>query len=166
MIMLTSSVIILDVDYTTKHQVNTLPEYGALSIDPANKMPYHEYNDIINPKKRYTGFNLGDLVNIEYDTNGSTRGTLKSIYREHSFEIAVVLEGNYANELLVYGNKIGIHLIDKNQTSLPGAFIEATPGSELLLDVSKRISIVHNITMAKRNYDRMMNMKLHGPNVK
>lgn len=153
--MKTNSVIILE--------LHKLGEYGVLSTEPSNKMPYNEYQyNIINYKKHHRDFYLGDLVEIESET----LWTLKSIYREHSFETAVVMEGNYANELLVYGNKIGIHLIDKNQTSLPAAFIDAVPGDELLLEVSKRISIVHNITMAKRNYDRMMNMKLHGPKVK
>lgn len=85
-------------------------------------------------------------------------------YREHSYEYAVIY-GIDDEKMQVYGNKIGLKFIDKSLTKnymLEKPLFEFHRGDNLLLEVDKRIRIVHNITQAKLIYDKIQN----GPQVR
>ena len=86
-------------------------------------------------------------------------------YTEHSFEYAVIL-GIKDLKMLVYGNKIGEKIIDDNLTinnnpTYPTIY-HFNRGDKLLLEVDKRIRIVHNITLAAAKYNMLQN----GPRVR
>jgi len=86
-------------------------------------------------------------------------------YKNHNFEYAVVL-GIKDLKLLVYGNKIGKKIIEDNLTvnnnpTYPIIY-EFKRGDKLLLEVNKKIRIIHNITVAKLTHE----MQQNGPKIR
>lgn len=173
--------IIVDVKYGAYKHLNHLQHFSIISTDPHEKTPYDVITpDTISKTRKYTynereryckndELEKGTMIDLEIDkfritpwTNyGEIWWSEKTQYSGHSYELAVVM-ATRGNDLLVYGNKIGEHIIDKDQTSLPQTFLEIKRGDELLLEVKKRIFIVNNITMAKLKFDMMQN----GPKIR
>ena len=66
---------------------------------------------------------------------------------------------------LYYGNKIGLQIIDKHLTTnsnLDKPIFEFHREDKLLLEIDKRIHIVHNISQAKLIYE----MQRIGPKIR
>jgi uncharacterized protein with WD repeat len=125
-----------------------------ISLDEFNTNPYY-----------YTHNNLWLLENgsIAESTDNGQTWTQVLPYKEHSYEYAVIY-GINDDKMQVYGNKIGLQFIDKNLTknyTLGQPIFEFHRDDKLLLEVNKRIRIVHNINQAKLIYD----MKLKGPRI-
>ena len=131
-----------DTKYFDRHTVNTI------SLDEFNKKPYakFEWTSIYDEPK------IGSTITL--DTKGHPKTWLE--YREHDFEHAIVL-GAKDLKLLVYGNKIGEKIIDDNlninNNPMSPSIYEFKRGDELLLEINKKIRIVHNITVAKLKFE-------------
>lgn len=129
--------------------------YELISIDAFNKKPYTIYS------KAFSVFDYlvsGSIV----EQHGDTWIEILP-YKEHSFEYATIY-GIESDRMQVYGNKIGLQTIDKNLTkngTLDKPIFEFHRGDKLLLEIDKRIHIVHNINQAKLIYE----MQQNGPKV-
>ena len=139
-----------NVDYTKN-------KLSLISLDDFNKEPYS--------KIKYTSYlsapQIGSIIKL--NANGEPKEEIK--YHDHSFEYAVVL-GIKDLKLLVYGNKIGEKIIDDNLNTnnnpMSPSIYEFKRGDKLLLEINKKIRIVHNITVAKLKYE----MQQNGPRIK
>lgn len=134
-------------------------EYYTISLNQFDEMPYNKtgYSKVINISQ--LNFNKGDIFEVKYTSDGMIWTKLAN-YKDHNFEHAVVL-GVKDLKLWVYGNKIGRKLIDDNLTinnnpESPKIY-EYKRGDELLVEVNKKIRIVHNITAEKLVYNERQN---------
>ncbi len=139
-----------NVNYYTK-------KLSLISLDVFNKKPY--------TKILYTSNNSAPKIGsiIKLGDNYEPKEELQ--YHDHSFEYAVVLAVKDL-KLLVYGNKIGEKIIEDNLTintnpTSPSIY-EFKRGDKLLLEINKKIRIVHNITVAKLKFE----MQHTGPKIK
>ena len=126
--------------------------YGVSGIttDAFSIMPFQYYNNVYLPDQNIKN---GDMLEL---TDGKI-WKFKSLYKVHTYELATVL-GNENGNLLVYGNKIGEHVIKNYRTAFlrkkPEVF-EVQRGDELLLHeyACTKYSILHNITQAAIKYN-------------
>ena len=147
---------IFTVDKRGKYEIETI------SVAAFNKMPFSikNFDNSVKVNGKYIDVpEMGSLVRVQ---NDETWRTIRG-YNNHEFEIATVLgvrqNKSSQSELLVYGQKIGEHvipgydLVSLNQS----AGFDVHRGDLLLL--TKNNSIVHNITqcMMKYNHDKMFN---------
>lgn len=126
------------------------------------------YNELVlldefntNPYMIYRPHWTLESGTIAESTDNGRTWTKVVPYREHSYEYAVIY-GIDDEKMQVYGNKIGLKFIDKSLTKnymLEKPLFEFHRGDNLLLEIDKRIHIVHNISQAKLIYD----MKMCGP---
>ncbi len=134
-------------------------EYYTISLNQFDEEPYKKtgYSKVKNVKEFKPA--KGDTFEVKYTPDGMIWTKLAN-YKEHNFEHAVVL-GVKDLQLWVYGNKIGRKLIDDNLTihnnpESPKIY-EYKRGDELLLEINKKIRIVHNITAEKMVYNERQN---------
>ena len=143
-----NQVMVIEKSFSEKHGLYST--YELVSTDAFNKEPYTIHS---------LAASMGSII----EQHGNNWIEILP-YEEHSFEYAVIV-GTNDEDLYVYGNKIGHQTINKGMQInrvFPGPIFEFHRGDKLLLEVNKRIHIVHNISQAKLIYE----MQRMGPKIR
>jgi hypothetical protein len=125
--------------------------YELMSLDEFNESPY-----TIFKQRKFFNFGKNQLsLGAIVDSDGKNWHEVFP-YNQHSFEYATII-GVQGDQLDVHGNKIGYQTIDKNLLKnrvLTNPEYGFHCADKLLLEVSKRIYIVHHISYAKFMYEK------------
>ena len=127
---------------------------ALISLNPRAQNPFCK--TVFNIRHSPNPFGFGSVIQIT-NINGSMRNCYKIDerntawiqtykYNEHKYDYVVVLE-KHANNITVFGNKIGERAIEINNN-----YTHIERGDHLLLDTYND-TVVHNVTRAKMKYD-------------